>query len=314
MSSQVAQARHCRRLRRRHAVAARHLLPAILRVRSGSRVHRRHFPPPSLYLRVGLKAYGSRVTTYLVSELAERVGLPPSTLRFYEQAGLLPARRSGAGYRLFDERSVQRVGVIAAGKRLGLPLEEIGELLSVWEDGQCRDVRKRLRPMVANRIRDSERRAAEAREFTERLRRASSVLDGPAPPGRCGPGCGIGPDQEAVAVVQALPLPATRRDTEPGPPAACTMPPADLAGRIGEWGRVLSQARRREEAGDVLTFLIAPELAGEVAELAAAELRCCAFFEFTLHLVAGELRLEVRAPAGARPLLSDLFGTCRTAC
>ena len=131
------------------------------------------------------------VTTYRVSELAERVGLPPSTLRFYEQAGLVPARRSESGYRLFDDQAVERIEVITTGKRLGLPLEEISDLLQVWENGLCHDVRERLRPMVANQIINAERRAAEIDAFIERLRRASSVIDGLAPPGRCGPGCGI---------------------------------------------------------------------------------------------------------------------------
>jgi MerR family transcriptional regulator, copper efflux regulator len=50
-------------------------------------------------------------------------------LRFYEQAGLLPARRSESGYRLFDDHAVERIQVIITGKRLGLPLEEIRNLL-----------------------------------------------------------------------------------------------------------------------------------------------------------------------------------------
>lgn len=49
-------------------------------------------------------------------------------------------------------------------------------------------------------------------------------------------------------------------------------------------------------------------LAGRVAELAAAEQRCCPFFKFTLHLIAGGLRFEVRVPEGAAPLLPDVFG------
>jgi DNA-binding transcriptional MerR regulator len=249
------------------------------------------------------------VTTYRVSELAERVGLPPSTLRFYEQAGLVPARRSESGYRLFDDQAVERIEVITAGKRLGLPLEEISGLLQVWENGLCHDVRERLRPMVANQIINAERRAAEIEAFIERLRRASSVIDGPAPPGRCGPGCGIVPHEDPAVVPAAAGLTTRRQDAEPEPPIACTLAAGDQADRVEEWRRLLAQADGRESVDGGLTFRFPPALAGRVAELAAAEQGCCTFFEFTLHLVTGGLRFQVQVPEDAAPLLADMFGT-----
>ena len=113
------------------------------------------------------------MTTYRVSELAEQTGLPPSTVRFYERAGLLPARRAESGYRLFDDQAVERIELIATGKRLGLQLEEIRHLLQVWQDGLCRDVRAWLRPMVLSQITGAQRQAAEIDAFIERLRQAS---------------------------------------------------------------------------------------------------------------------------------------------
>ena len=255
------------------------------------------------------------MTTYRVSALAERVGLSPSTVRFYEQAGLLPAQRSESGYRLFDDQAVQRIGVINAGKRLGLALKEIRELLQVWEDGLCRDVRQWLRPIVLNQITRAERRAVEIDAFIVRLQQASSAIDGPVPPGRCGgPGCGIGPPPDQAAGSVAVELTTGQRDVEPGPPIACTLTAAERPDRVAAWRRLLSQARSRVAAGDVVAFLFPVQLAGEVAELAAAELECCAFFEFTLHLAAGELRFEVRVPGNARSLLSGLFGAGDVTC
>jgi DNA-binding transcriptional MerR regulator len=250
------------------------------------------------------------VTTYRVSELAERVGLPPSTLRFYEQAGLVPARRSESGYRLFDDQAVERIEVITTGKRLGLPLEEIRDLLQAWEDGLCRDVRERLRPMVQNQIASAELRAAEIDAFTERLRKASLLIDGPAPPGRCGPGCGIVPrDAAPEAAPAGHVLTPRRRDPEPEPPIACTLTAAGQAGRIGEWRRLLGQAGSREQAGGGLAFRFPAGLAGQVAQLAAAEQQCCPFLEFNLRLTGGGLQFEVQVPEDAAPLLADVFGT-----
>lgn len=255
------------------------------------------------------------MTTYRVSELADRVGLPPSTLRFYDQAGLVPARRSESGYRLFDDHAVERVEVISTGKRLGLPLEEIRDLLQVWEDGLCRDVRERLRPMVVERIAEAERRAAEIDAFIERLRKALAVIDGPTPPGRCGPGCGIGQHQEpAAAAPVPIELTTGRPEVESKPPIACTLTGVQQADRIEEWRRLLSQAVDREPVEGGLAFRFPAGLAGQVADLAAAEQQCCMFFEFTLRLVGGELRLEVRAPDDAAPLLATAFGTGDAAC
>jgi MerR family transcriptional regulator, copper efflux regulator len=267
-------------------------------------------PHSALDLRVSLKAYRPGVTTYRISELAERVGLPPSTLRFYEQAGLVPARRSDSGYRLFGDQAVERIEVITTGKRLGLPLEEIRDLLQAWEDGLCQDVRERLRPMVQNQIATAERRAAEIDAFIERLRKASSLIDAPAPPGRCGPGCGIVPHDAPPEAAPAAPvLTPRRRDPEPEAPIACTLTAADQADRIGEWRRLLGQAGSRERTDGGLAFRLPAALAGQVAELAAAEQQCCPFLEFNLHLIAGGLRFEVQVPEGAAPLLADMFGT-----
>jgi DNA-binding transcriptional MerR regulator len=210
---------------------------------------------------------------------------------------------------------VERVEVIATGKRLGLPLEEIRDLLQVWEDGLCRDVRERLRPMVVDQIAGAERRVAEIDAFVERLRKALAVIDGPTPPGRCGPGCGIGQHQESAAAASVpIELTTRRPEADSEPPIACTLAGGAQADRIEEWRRLLSQADGRKPVDGGLTFRFPAGLAGQVAELAAAEQQCCAFFEFALRLVAGELWFEVRAPDDAAPLLATVFGTGDAAC
>ncbi|HVM01004.1 MAG TPA: heavy metal-responsive transcriptional regulator [Egibacteraceae bacterium] len=78
------------------------------------------------------------MTRLTVSKLAERVGSTPSALRYYERIGLLPApRRSAGGYRLYDETAEERVRFIKRAQRFGLRLDEISDLLSIRERGQC---------------------------------------------------------------------------------------------------------------------------------------------------------------------------------
>jgi len=50
---------------------------------------------------------------------------------------LTVADRSAGGYRLYDEAAVTRLRFIERAKQLGLPLEEIRELVAVWDGGQC---------------------------------------------------------------------------------------------------------------------------------------------------------------------------------
>jgi MerR family copper efflux transcriptional regulator len=111
--------------------------------------------------------------------------------------------------------------------------------------------------------------------------------------------------------VDAQPIQPTVRDPAGGLPIACTLDGAGQAERLDQWRRLLARADRRERIDGGVRFQLPATLAGPAAELAAAEQRCCAFFAFTLHLAGGGLELEVRAPAEALPLLTEVFGPAR---
>ena len=127
-----------------------------------------------------------------ISQLANRSGIPASTLRFYDSAGLLPAARTAAGYRLYGEEAVERLGLISTAKHLGLPLEEIGDLLAVWETGTCAQVKADLQSRITARLAEAAQRAAEIKAFTAALRGALEHVQAlPDRAHRCGPGCGL---------------------------------------------------------------------------------------------------------------------------
>lgn len=97
---------------------------------------------------------------------------------------------------------------------------------------------------------------------------------------------------------------------EPGAvPIACSLSGGDQADRVGQWQSLLAQAHGREPVEDGVRFDLPATLAGPAAELAAAEQRCCPFFGFTLRLEGGGLKLEIRAPGEAWPLVREVFGT-----
>ncbi len=73
------------------------------------------------------------MTAYRISEVAEKSGFSPATLRYYEQIGVVPATaRNEAGYRIYDERSLGRLAFVARAKQLGLSLDEAGDLAQLW--------------------------------------------------------------------------------------------------------------------------------------------------------------------------------------
>lgn len=74
--------------------------------------------------------------TLTIGQLAKRVGVRTSTLRYYEAEGLLsPTRRSEAGYRLYDEQAEETLHFIQRAQRLGFSLDDIRSLLHGWQAG-----------------------------------------------------------------------------------------------------------------------------------------------------------------------------------
>ena len=84
-------------------------------------------------------------TTYTIGELAREFGITPRAIRFYEDEGLLSPVRAGRN-RIYNKRHRTRLGLILRGKRLGLSLAEIGELLGMY-DG-LRDSAPQLRRLL----------------------------------------------------------------------------------------------------------------------------------------------------------------------
>ena len=70
-----------------------------------------------------------RTTGRRVGALAAAAGLTVRTLHYYEEIGLLVARRSEAGHRLYDDADVERLYRICLLRRLGFALDEIGRAL-----------------------------------------------------------------------------------------------------------------------------------------------------------------------------------------
>ena len=72
-----------------------------------------------------------------IGQLAKRVNLRTSTLRYYEDEGLLmPTSRSDSGYRLYDEAAEQTLRFIQRAQRLGFALGDIRQLLTFLDSAE----------------------------------------------------------------------------------------------------------------------------------------------------------------------------------
>lgn len=276
----------------------------------------------ALDLPVDSKVYGDPVS-YRIKDVAERSGFSATTLRYYEEIGVLPAAgRTEAGYRVYDDRSLDRLAFIARAKQLGCRLEEITELVAVYDGGECGPVQDRLRALATARLDDTRTRVAELVAFAGQLQASLATLSSHRPDGPCDDLCGCvtelsGGDAGAGAGAGAQPvaLAAERAGARPAvdEPVACTLTPSAVPGRMAEWHAVLANATERERLDDgVRVRFAAGTPVGALAELAAAEQACCRFFSFALTVDGRGVALEVRGPDDARPVIDAVFGDAPT--
>lgn len=116
-----------------------------------------------------------------IGDLAERAGVPTSTIRYYERIGLLtPTARSAAGYRLYREQAIDEVRFIRRAQALGFSLPEITEILSMGRSGvaPC----DRVIALAREHLAALETRMKRLAAFQRQLKRAVESWND----GRCG--------------------------------------------------------------------------------------------------------------------------------
>jgi len=224
----------------------------------------------------------------------------PSTVRFYERAGLIsPARRAHNGYRMFDESALAALMLVQRAKGIGMSLEDIAGLVAAWPTGKCQSLQARLRAYVTGRIGEIHKQQAELSAFEHRLQTVHSRLSSHDPgPDQCGRGCYCETDLDPTADQAAT-----------GPtPEGCSLGPEALATRISQWQEVAAAATAVEHTGSTARLVLppSPDTIATVAALCAAETACCPQTRFLLDITTSQVTLTVEAP-GSPGLLATLF-------
>ena len=87
----------------------------------------------------------------LIGQVTDLTGIPIRTIRYYESLGLINSlRRTEGGFRQFSLDVLTRLAFIKRAQNLGLSLEEIGNILQVYDQGQtpCGEIKEKLEDKV----------------------------------------------------------------------------------------------------------------------------------------------------------------------
>ncbi|MDA8108189.1 MAG: MerR family DNA-binding transcriptional regulator [Betaproteobacteria bacterium] len=134
------------------------------------------------------EAPGAERAEFSIGDLAREFDVTPRAIRFYEDQGLLAPARAGQR-RIYTARDRTRLKLTLRGKRLGLALSEIRELIEMYEPG--RDERPQLERFLAvlaqhkasleQQSQDIEAQLSEIASFEKRCRRLLAEQAGAAP-------------------------------------------------------------------------------------------------------------------------------------
>tara|TARA_R110002167_G_scaffold58377_14_gene165469 strand:+ start:83 stop:481 length:399 start_codon:yes stop_codon:yes gene_type:complete len=102
-----------------------------------------------------------------IGEAAALSGLPPKTIRYYEDIGLLRPARAANGYRDYERTDTHKLAFLARARSLGFSIEECRTLLSLYDDKDraSADVKR----IAESHLQDIDRKIAELQSMRHTL-------------------------------------------------------------------------------------------------------------------------------------------------
>jgi DNA-binding transcriptional MerR regulator len=135
-------------------------------------------PPPGgdvVWIDAKASAPADQGRGLTISQMAEKFGVTPRALRFYESKRLLKPAREGRG-RIYTQADQQHVALILKGRKLGFTIAELGEMIAAEEGQASPQALKLTREKCVDQIAHLEQQLRETTEALAELRRMHITL------------------------------------------------------------------------------------------------------------------------------------------
>jgi len=113
-----------------------------------------------------------------IGELAQKAGVTPRTIRYYENLGLLnPSEREGSGFRYYTETELAKLQKIDCLKSLGLTLEEITTVIDLYfEDSTGLRGKQKVLSILQTHLRETDEKITALTQFRLDLQTSISKI------------------------------------------------------------------------------------------------------------------------------------------
>ena len=116
-----------------------------------------------------------------IGQVSKASGVSQRMIRHYEKIGLVaPAERRDSGYRDYDQRDVHTLRFIGRARDLGFPIEEIRQLLALWQDRSRASAD--VKALALARAAELKRKASELDEMRRSLETLAKSCQGDTRP------------------------------------------------------------------------------------------------------------------------------------
>lgn len=105
-----------------------------------------------------------------IGQAAKLSGIPPKTIRYYEDYGILPrAERNDVGYRIYSGDDLRRLELVKRIRMLDMGLPEVRQLVEWASAGTCSDFQEHLLDTVRSKLSEVDSQIAQLQRLKEDL-------------------------------------------------------------------------------------------------------------------------------------------------